>query len=445
MTTGDTIAAFSSVVAPGARIILRVSGPQSHDFAHSICPDFKPNPSSAVRQFLRFADFQFPAWIYTFRSPHSYTGEDLVEFHMPGNPVLAQMLLAELLRRGARLAEAGEFTARAYFAGKLDLTEAEGVAATIAASNEQELQAARQLLAGELARRLKPLMDLIAETLALVEVGIDFSEEDVTFLPVDEIRRRVEEVDNALDTLLDQSTRFERLAHEPRIVLVGRPNAGKSTLINALCGHARSIVSDISGTTRDVLSAPVELPHGRAILVDIAGLDETSDVTDDIARLMREHALRAIESAEHIVLVRDSSDLQPPPAISLAIDLTVWTKSDVAATPASSFSVRGDAGVATTVSAHSGAGMHQLRDALDRIAFGSDSTGVSLALNRRHVAAIEEARSALSRTGDHIGSNSAELIALELRECLDALGWVLGSISPDDLLGKIFSRFCIGK
>ncbi len=407
-----------------------------------------------------------------FQSPRSYTGEDLVEIHLPGSPVLAKMLLDELFRRGVRGAEAGEFTARAYFAGKLDLTEAEGVAATISASNEQELQAARQLLAGELARRLLPAVDLITHTLALVEVGIDFSEEDVTFLPKDEILRRVQEVETALARLLDESSRFERMVHEPRIVLAGRPNAGKSTLMNALSGQERSIVSNVAGTTRDVLSAPLDLTHGRVQLVDVAGLADTPWVTSEpgvaqasrphspmpdtgeppvprsgessadvsIEHRMRERALQAVESAEHVVLVRDIADALPPIDLPRSPGLVVRTKSDLRAGHISAAASR-----EMVVSAVKGNGLAELRDALDSLAFGREGSDAALALNRRHVAAIQEAREALSRVADRVSDGGGELIALELRESLDALGRVIGSVTPDDVLGKIFSSFCIGK
>src|SRR5690606_19456396 len=163
-----------------------------------------------------------PAWLYVFGAPRSYTGEDVVELHLPGNPLLARLVLDELIQRGARQAEAGEFTARAYFHGRLDLAAAEGVAARVGAPHERERRAARQLLAGELARRLTPLMDRLAETLALLEVEIDFSDEAVTFLERDEARARIEGLRAALQRLVDESVRFERLSHEPRIVLVGR-------------------------------------------------------------------------------------------------------------------------------------------------------------------------------------------------------------------------------
>jgi tRNA modification GTPase len=284
-------------------------------------------------------------------------------------------------------------------------------------------------------------MDQLADTLALVEVGIDFSEEDVTFLATDEIHRRVTEIDANLEALLRDSARFERLVHEPRIVLVGRPNAGKSTLINALSGQMRSIVSDIAGTTRDVLSVPVDLQHGRAQLLDVAGIESTKDA-DEIERLMQDHATRAIQTAEYVVLVQDATDSAPLQQLTRPPELVVRSKSDLVPPMRT-------AANEVAVSAKTGAGLDQLRRKLDRLAFGGseNAIGASLALNRRHVAGIDEARSALSRVAAACGSTNAaaELIALELREALDALGRILGSVTPDDVLGRIFLSFCIGK
>jgi tRNA modification GTPase len=424
-----------------------------------------------------------PITLYTFIAPHSYTGEDLAEFHLPGNPLLARLLLDELLARGARAAEAGEFTARAYFNGRINLAEAEGVAATIAAQNDAELRAARQLLAGELARRLAPAMDLVAQTLALIEVGIDFSEEDVSFLSTEEIAGRVAQADGLLADVLDQSARFERLSHEPRIVLVGRPNAGKSTLLNALAGRERAVVSPVAGTTRDVLWAEVALERGIVQIVDVAGLEEAR-AGDAIGAQMREHALREMRTADAVVWVqeatgggedskfearssnqfrvsnfeflsnfvlRNSSSATPvgisgEPASAEAdpagrewgpVDLVVFSKLDLAdetTLPPG----------ALAVSAQTGRNMDAFRRRLDELAFGSPAAAPTLALNARHVQAIDEARRALVRAAAGAGG-AAELLALELREALDALGQVLGNVSPDELLGRIFSAFCIGK
>jgi tRNA modification GTPase len=438
MTSGDTIVAISSAAGPAARMIVRASGPDAANIASQIWTGELPPASSASRAALRFNGLTVPGFLYVFRGPRSYTGEDLVEFHIPGNPLLARMLVDELISRGSRSADPGEFTARAYFNGRLDLTEAEGVAATISASNEQELNAARQLLAGELARRLRPAIDLIAETLALVEAGIDFSEEGVGVLSPAQLRERITRADDMLAQLLENSSRFERLSHEPRVVLVGRPNAGKSTLLNALAGYERAVTSPVAGTTRDVLMAEVALPRGLVHLTDVAGVESESPATE-IESHMRRHALRAVETADVVVLVRDQADIQADFEFVRIADLIVHTKSDLSPPdrlPAEILSV----------SAKTGANLTHLRDELDRVVFGETvGSGASLALNARHIRAILDARTALARSLERVAEDAAELVALEQRDALDHLGGVVGSVSPDDVLGLIFSSFCIGK
>ncbi len=446
MNSGDTIAAFSSPVAPAARIILRLSGPQAIELAARLMEGELPKPSSATRVGLRVNDLKFPAWIYLFGAPRSYTGEDLVEFHLPGNPLLAQVTLQHLLRLGARLADAGEFTARAYFNGRIDLTEAEGIAATIHASNQQELSAARQLMAGELSRRIEPIIDDVAQTLALVEAGIDFSDEDVSFLSAAQASERIAKADRELEDLLRDSARFERLSHEPTFVLVGRPNAGKSTLLNALAGQERAIVSPVAGTTRDVLSAPITLARGVIRLIDVAGLEHadgsSGDSADDpqshIHRQMQEHARRAAQTADRLILLRDITQGDADPMLPRSPDLVVLTKADLVDSECKSRKSY------LALSAQNSSGMSDLLAALDELAFGATSSSAKLALKARHVQSIEEARTALAHAANQT-SATPELLAMELREALDALGRIAGRVTPDDVLGRVFSTFCIGK
>lgn len=389
-----------------------------------------------------------PSWVYSFASPASATGEDVVELHLPGNPLLARMVLDEVVRLGARQAVAGEFTSRSYFNGKVDLSEAEGIAAAIGAQSERELRAARQLMAGELARRLRPTMDSLADTLALIEAGIDFTDQDISFLSSAEVAKRVEGAREGLVGLLQESRRFERISHEPRIVLAGRPNAGKSTLLNALAGHERAIVSHVAGTTRDVLTAHVRLARGTVCVIDVAGLEPTSaDHTIDQAK--QAHAHRAIEEADLVALVQDCTDMGDSMALNRTPDLQVITKLDLHSERQAGRSTRPCSSPARPgllmVSARTGEGMTELRNELDRLCFGQQGGEATLTLNARHVGLIEQAQDALERAEKLLPPQGLELLAMELRETLDLLGEVLGSITPDDVLGRVFSRFCIGK
>jgi tRNA modification GTPase len=279
----------------------------------------------------------------------------------------------------------------------------------------------------------------------------------VSFLSANALEERVGRADRMLDELLRDSARFERLAHEPHVVLIGRPNAGKSTLLNALAGHERAVVSPIAGTTRDVLSAEVMLARGAIRLKDVAGFDEEPDqAADEIEQKMRAHALREAQAADVLVLVEDPTDPRPRLPTSRLPDVIVRTKTDLLPVAwASRPCVEPRMGETPmppasplpqiSISAQTGEGMDSLRSWLDAICFGETSSGASLTLNLRHVRGIAEARRALARISAQLPEVRPELLALEFREALDALGAILGRITPDDLLGRIFAGFCIGK
>ena len=437
MIPDDTIVALSSATpgdaTPAARVIVRLSGPLAAQLVRPLASDFDLLASCAHFDTLKLDDLTFRARIYTFRAPHSYTGDDLIELHLPGNLLLARLLIEHFIAAGARQAEPGEFTARAFFNRRLDLAAAEGVSMAVSARQEGELRAARQLLSGELARRLQPHLDLLAATLALVETGIDFSDQDVTFIKSDELRQRAVQVSADLEQLVAGAAQIERLGTRVRFVLMGSPNAGKSTLLNALADHERAIVSPVAGTTRDALSAEVTLRRGTVEVIDVAGLEPTHD--DAIARQMQHHAGRAIEEAEFVIHVIDGAVPNVAAVLPRDADLTVVTKADLGT------SLPRQAG--HLISARRGDGIDALRDAMDAAAFGDDLPAARVALNARH-------RDAIARTLTHLAaaaesSETAELAAHDLRAALDALGEVIGQVSPDDVLGRVFATFCIGK
>jgi tRNA modification GTPase len=445
----DTIAAISSVPRPSARIIVRLSGERALTIAAKLfdAPGDLPAPSSAVRRNLCVAGMRFAAWVYLFARPRTPIGEDLVELHLPGSPLIAARTLEALLAAGARPASPGEFTARAFFNGKIDLAQAEGVAAMIAAGDAESLRVARALAAGELSHRVAPIARALTGTLALVEAGIDFTDEDVTFLPPAELIEQIDAVDADLARLLKDARRLEAAGTKPTAVLAGRPNAGKSTLINALTRGDRAVVSDQSGTTRDSLEAVLRLPGGQVMLLDLPGLETemasaelvSRSGSPEVAGAIQRRARNEIVLADFVLLVRDLADTREPCVLPREPDLIVWTKADLAADSADRQTPVGR----TRVSAKTGVGMAELRDRLNALFFGKASGG-RLAMTTRHIHAVIEARAALARARAQ-ASAGAELAALELRESLDCLGAITGTITPDDVLAQVFATFCIGK
>lgn len=426
MQSGDTIVAISSAAGAAPRMIVRMSGSDALEIASNVVDHLPESGASPAR--LRFRNLEIPTTFYRFDAPHSVTAEHVIEFHLPGNVWIVRQLIDELISHGARQAEPGEFTARSFFNGKVDLTEAEGVAAIVSARSESELGAARQLMSGELARRLRQPMDELADTLALVEAGIDFSDEPVSFLSASDAIKRLDSIAASLRQLLEDSPRFERIAHEPQVVLAGRPNAGKSTLLNALAGFDRAVVSPVAGTTRDAIGAVVHLQRGLVRVIDVAGLESQTDGT--IQAQMQNVSHRAIEQADIVVELVDPSDANRPTFDS---HLTVFTKADVSAV------LEG-----MCISAKTGIGMSELRAKLDELCFGRASGSQTVALTVRHVRAVEEALEAIQRARIAM-EFGAEILALELREALDQLGMIRGTVSSDDVLGRVFAKFCIGK
>lgn len=428
----DVIAAIASPIGPCARIILRISGRGTWKMVEAMLVGSHQLARGLSRARIRIDGLEVPVVLICYPEDHGYTGEESAELHLPGNPVLATIAVEVLCRAGARPAQPGEFTARAFLNGRLDLTEAEGVASTIHASNQRELDAARRLQSGELTLRLRPVVDGLVETLALVEAGIDFAEEEIRFITRPQLLARLAEARNGLTALLRSSGRLEALSHEPTVVLCGRPNAGKSTLLNALARRHRAIVSPTPGTTRDLLHADVELLRGIVRMVDTAGL-ESAAANDAIARQMQARAFQAIEQADVVVLVQERGDRAGQVALPRPPDLVVTSKCD-----------DGTANDECRVSATTGIGLEQLRHRLDELAFAS-TAGESLALNARHLGQIALALEELSAIEQASEDDSGELVAEHLRFAIDALGEITGVVSPDDVLAKIFSGFCIGK
>lgn len=398
-----------------------------------------------------------PVLLALFTSPRSYTGQTTAEIQCPGHPALLNRLVHHIVNLGATMAEPGQFTHRAFLSGKLDLTQAEGIAATIAATSDSQLRAAAALRRGELGQWAGGLVNELANLLALVEAGIDFvDQEDVVPITPGALRVRVIKLMDRLEQLRSRSRSWGVIEALPRVVLVGAPSTGKSTLFNALLNRNRAIVSHTPGTTRDVLAEPLTLEdrHGRQVevlLIDMAGLDAPTSALDRDTQAATAHT---IEQADLLLEIHDKQTHSRPHhhavSRSSAPSIRVRTKADlIQSTPDTA-----GAPWAIAVSAHCGEGLVPLR-AMIQQRIGDRAVAVSgqaLALQPRHEQALQLAMQSL-READQLlapqchaqAMDQVELVATALRMALNALAGLGGRMTPDDVIGRVFARFCVGK
>lgn len=443
--TTDTIAAIATPPGRGGVGIVRISGPRAAAVAQALCGRL-PEPRRATRTRFSAADGApiDDGLALFFAGPASFTGEDVLELHAHGSPHVLEQLVALALALGARRAEPGEFTRRAFLNDKLDLAQAEAVADLIDAATLAAARAAARSLTGEFSARIETLRESIIRLRMFVEATLDFPEEDVEFIEQARAREQLADTTAALEAVLAAARHGQRLHDGAVIVLAGAPNVGKSSLLNALAGEDLAIVTPIAGTTRDTVRARLDLEGVPVEVIDTAGLRPTDDPVEAIG-IERTHA--ALGRADLALLMIEATAPDPEAALAaLAPELpeslprlVVANKIDLcahrSALPAG----------ALAVSAKTGEGLDALRAALvERLGADPREEGVFIA-RARHVAALERARDHLHAARERIEHLALELFAEELRLAHDALGEILGRFTPDDLLGEIFSRFCIGK
>ena len=471
----DPIVAIATAPGRGAVGIVRVSG---HQLMPLLAPilgaqyaDFMP---AREAKYLKFLDKNRQpidqGLLLYFPAPHSFTGEDVIELQAHGGPVVLQLLVARLLEaaksieslKHLRIAQPGEFTERAFLNDKMDLAQAEAVADLIDASTEAAARGAAKSLTGAFSKEVHALRDALIHLRMLVEATLDFPEEEIDHLSKGKAREQLSNLQQEAEAFQKKTTQGALLREGIKVVIAGAPNAGKSSLLNALAGAELAIVTPIAGTTRDKVQETISIEGVPIHIVDTAGLRESSDEVEriGIARAWEEisradvviHLRDAAQSVNTINSVALDADLMPAIALKLPKNtpiLEVWNKIDLAASSASDPNPNPND---LHISAKTGAGLDALRKKLLELAgWQAASSEGSLIARERHVQAMRAVQAHLHEASDHLDAslfNNAgglDLLAEELRLAQNALGEITGEFSADDLLGEIFSRFCIGK
>ncbi|MFZ2739011.1 MAG: tRNA uridine-5-carboxymethylaminomethyl(34) synthesis GTPase MnmE [Burkholderiaceae bacterium] len=456
----DPIAAIATAPGRGGVGIVRVSGKSIEALVQALCGRLiKPREASL----LSFRDdagncLDQGLAIY-FPAPHSYTGESVLELQAHGGPVILQLLLARCVQAGAdmglRLAEPGEFTRRAFLNGKIDLAQAEAIADLIDASTEAAARSASRSLAGEFSKQIHDLRDALIHLRMLVEATLDFPEEEIDFLRQSDAQGQLVKLQEKLANVLQQARQGVLLREGIKVVIAGQPNAGKSSLLNALAGAELAIVTPIAGTTRDKVQQTIQIEGVPVHVIDTAGLRQSQD---EVEKIGIARAWSEIEAADAVLFLHDLSRSQNPEYAQAETEITriltdklprrvpvldVWNKADTVAS--TKIQAPGSSGL--ILSAKTGEGLNALRAKLLELAgWQATPDGVYIA-RERHLQALRRVDSHLTEAAICLAGQAQflDLLAEELRLAQNALNEITGEFSSDDLLGVIFSSFCIGK
>ncbi len=436
----DTIAARATPSGRGGIGIIRVSGPGVTQIGRQILGAM---PAPRLATYSEFSDgkgvIDQGIALY-FNAPNSFTGEEVLELQGHGGPVVLEMLLNRVVNLGARIAGPGEFSQRAYLNEKIDLTQAEAVADLINSSTEAAARGAVRSLQGEFSTRINALVSQVVALRVFVEASIDFPEEEIDFLSDDRIALQLAEVYRELEAVLHETNQGALLIEGASVVLMGKPNAGKSSLMNLLTGRDTSIVTDIPGTTRDVVNETLQLDGIPLRLVDTAGI---RDSLDKIEAEGVKRALAAGEQADLVIAVVDASEPDAPKQAESLMDdprtVVVFNKIDLV-TNTDRFIH------AIHMSAKTGVGLQSLKDQLKERLGLSLHVGSGFTARKRHIVALGYGKDALAAASTLLTElRAGELVAEELRVCQQHLAEITGEFTADDLLGEIFGSFCIGK
>lgn len=457
----DTIAAISTPSGSGAIGVIRLSGPEAITISEAV---FSRNLTQAKGHTLHYGNIIREGVILdeavaaVFKAPRSYTREDVVEFSCHGSSYILREVLTLLVEKGARLAEAGEFTQRAYLNGAMDLAQAEAVADLIASTSAGAHEIAMNQLRGGVSRELKELREQLLNFTSLIELELDFSEEDVEFADRKQLEELVRKITLRLESLISSFRLGNAIKQGVPTVIMGKPNAGKSTLLNTLLNENRAIVSDIPGTTRDVIEDRIVLEGIEYRLMDTAGLRQT---TDQIEAEGVKRSLALAQSASLVLYVFDVNTETPAEAQNYVISLNlpattevllIGNKTDLLADPkAWQASIEGtitrDYGW-VSISAKQNLNLQSVRDLMHLLVqrFYDHQRDDTLISNVRHLNALQRAHKALGEVSEGMGNGlTGDLLAIDIRTVLHYIGEITGEISTDEVLGNIFSKFCIGK
>lgn len=468
MLLTDTIAAIATPLGEGGLAVIRISGSEALAIASGVfLPAGKTSrrPTEAETHTIHYGRIVQQGrtvdevMVSVMRAPRTFTREDVVEISCHGGLLPAKLVLDAVLAEGARLALPGEFTKRAFLNGRIDLAQAEAVADLIHSRTELALTAANEQLAGKLSQRINQLRDEMMITLAHVEAHIDFPDEDIAPNTKDQLIGRLERGVQFMDQLLRTANEGQILRRGIRAAIIGRPNAGKSSLLNQLLGHDRAIVSPIPGTTRDTIEETANIRGVPVVFVDTAGLREAQDEIE-VEGIRRSHATLA--KAELILHVLDATEpvteadrkyleeFTAKKRILIRNKVDLPTRLDLRSIPLpeTPTDVRTGSPVIVDISCSTGAGLEELKNAIKNVVWSGEikSEMLQVMINSRHQEALQRARTATERTATALRTNATlELAALDLRIAVNAIGEIVGKTSTDDLLDSIFSQFCLGK